>query len=665
MADESGTEQGDELTLEPAAAIIEKRRPKALWGVLAVVAVAAAALVVNAAGDDGPTAAPPLPVSLSAARAAAESGAVSADAMLAWIVYVAGEGLPALGGSGPAYRLDGAIDEAAFGRLVEALGIDGDITTQDGFWQARSSDGRYVETYADSSGSWWYTSRFGDDIAVGGGSDGSSGTTSNDTGADTGGACDADDCIDAPELKCDPDGSCEEPGWEPAPIEPPADLPSEEGARRAADDFLRSVGVDVDSGTLRIEGPYDGWYVTFEPSVDGIPVPAMTSSVTVGSRGAITSANGFLNEPVVVGDYPLIDTRAAIERLNAQVGSMGYDGVGAAREASAVDDAVGGTTGADPGTDAAPPDTASPLPPATVAEECETLEGAEICSGTGGDPGAVPGDVCSDFDVLPVEPTDGGTEGGTGGVAATEGCVLVPVPCEVTSSPGEEPVTDLACEAPEPGLPEYPEVEPTEVVLTEAELVLTMAPSTDGSSDTYLVPGYRFGNAEGHQAEVAAVSDDALAPPVTPDTIIPEPGDVPVRPSPGETPPEPGCDVAVEEDAAGTTHTMATCPPEPPPGDELVDGASLAPDQAPTIGVGYYVDLDLSCPVVVLGSSLWLPSDDAVGGWDTAAETHEGGTFTVLSDDVAQFVGDADGAKRAEFRRPGPAEDPCRPSARG
>ena len=99
-----------ELTLEPAT-VVRTRRPRALWAVLAAVGLAAGALVVTSAGDDG-TQRPGLPVALGSAIGRPVEGAMAADSMLAWITYVAGDDLPALGGEAPAYRLRGDVDEA-------------------------------------------------------------------------------------------------------------------------------------------------------------------------------------------------------------------------------------------------------------------------------------------------------------------------------------------------------------------------------------------------------------------------------------------------------------------------------------------------------------------------------------------------------------------------
>src|SRR5690349_4451296 len=97
MVDGTG---GPEVAELPQPARSSARR-RALWGALAVLAVAAGALAIVANDDSDP---PRLPIALGSgtpeSRSAAPTAGAAADmAMYAPIHYVAGDDLPVLGGS--------------------------------------------------------------------------------------------------------------------------------------------------------------------------------------------------------------------------------------------------------------------------------------------------------------------------------------------------------------------------------------------------------------------------------------------------------------------------------------------------------------------------------------------------------------------------------------
>jgi hypothetical protein len=655
MADGSGTTSGEELRLEPVHVGTRSRR-RALWGVLAVVAVVAGALVVASGGEDAEG--PRLPVALgSSGELAATAG--TADMSLAWITYVAGEGLPALGGEGPAYRLSGTADEARVRDLAEALGIDGDLTHDDGYWHIES-DGAVLEVYEDGGGSWWYSSSArmvveADTAPSGGGStDGAPGTGSTGCAPDAATECtfrlagepvpatssipescaaDGVDCA-AVTAVCEPGAVCDAP-VEPAPVEPtpPADLPSEGAARQIALGLLEATGMDLTDAKVTVDRPYDAWYVTVEPQIDGLPVTGWMASVGVGSRGAVTSASGTLARPERVGDYPLIDTHAAIDRLNEQQGLGGgpVPAIASDTPTDAITSEVNVATA-----DAPMPTTPCPADDpsctvmttgtavgeaqpttTTILESCKVQpDGSEVCEGSGSS-GSDPG-VCYEA-VPPV-----GDEGATETTVVGSECVIDPVPL------------------PGPGR--------TDVVLTEAERVLVLLGAVDGSGDSYLVPGYRFSNEDGAIVEVAAVADDSLAPTTIPETTIPDRTETTEVPEPPVT----TCEILVEDDGSGTTHTIQTCPPST--GDPVV----LEPGQTPEVGVGYYVDVDVECGAFLLGDQVWRHLVGDLPGWSFP---HEGGTFTLDSPEHGTFVGDAAAEKTATFELDTTGEG-CEPAPR-
>ncbi len=687
--DETGRPEGDELTLEPAT-VVRSRRPRALWGVLAAVAVATGALVVTSASDDG-SPRPGLPVAFGSAIGGGGEAAASADAMRAWITYVAGDDLPALGDDAPAYRLVGAVDEAQVRALADALGVAGDIVHEGPTWRVGDDEGS-LEVYESGGAQWWY-SVGGRGIEVDG--------SGSSTGVAGGEACDAADPADCGVTECPPNARCdyecpdhptttasarcvgpvppddvectEQDGcMEPVPLPveptPPADLPSEGEARAIALDLLAATGLDTDDAVVTVDGPYDAWYVTVEPRVDGVP-SGLIANVSVGSEGKVTNASGYLSTPERLGDYPVLDTRAAIARANAQL----TDGIGYGRDvgvATASGTDTGGTTGGAPDVGTAPANAAD--------DPCAPPEGAS--DGCGGTTGGDECEACDPIDDQPVSTVidcapDGsgcGTAGGTDGPDTTvvPGCKVQPdgseicevepgITCPQVAAPADEPVAAPECTPPlpdptDPPVP-LPEPEPLEVVLVDAEPALMLLAAVDGSTDAYLVPAYRFTDADGGRVDLPAVADESLATPPTTDTTVPDT----VEPDPVPVPEPQPCEVLEEQDASGTTHTVQ---PDPACGDE---------DLALELGVPYYVDVDNQCwnGTFALGGQVWRVDDEWVAEWGASmepGERYEGGMFTLDAPDHGSFVGDAAGTKVAEFRTLGPAEDIfCMPEPRG
>src|SRR3546814_4632253 len=76
-------------------------------------------------------------------------------------------------------------------------------------------------------------------------------------------------------------------------------------------------------------------------------------------------------------------------------------------------------------------------------------------------------------------------------------------------------------------------------------------PASDGSSDTYLVPGYRLTSDDGHLVDIPALPDDLLA-----DGSADESAPTVTQPATTDTGMEsPPCTLT-EEDSSGSTHTV-------------------------------------------------------------------------------------------------------------
>ncbi len=606
--DDTGRQDADELTLQPAT-LVRSRRPRALWAVLAAVGLAAGALVVTSAGDDG-AARPGLPVDLGSTAGRAEGAA--ADSMLAWITYVPGDDLPALGGEAAAYRLRGEVSEGQVRALAGALGVAGEVVHDGPTWTVSDDDGT-LEVVEDGGASWWYRTTADADAGSG-----SSGATPGTGGGDRCAVASDDvvvDCTVPPDPVPSPcvatdDGGCTTPACppgeactEPVPPDalvdcavdeggnvvdscpdrsgPPVDLPSDDEARSIALDLLAAAGLDVDEAIVTLEGPFDAWYVTVEPRLDGVP-SGLLADVTIGSGGVVIAAGGHLGTAERLGDHPRLDTRAAIERANAQQG-VAKDGVAQYQGAAT---ATGGTTGGDV--------------PVTTIPACKVQpDGRDICE---------------------IEPG---------------------ITCPQAAPPRDEPVSapeTLDC-TPPPARPvdPMPEPEPLEIVLVDAEPALLLLPANDGSRDAYLVPAYRFTDADGGRVDLAAVADESLTAPQTTVTEVPE---TPILPDPGGKPPvdpQPCGSPLVAEDDRSTTHTVQ-------PNPDCLD-----PEAA--IGVEYYVDV---LPIVhcnwisvEFGGRWWwadgIPTEEIMQ-W---SQPTEGGTLTLLDEGHAEFVGDAQRTKVA------------------
>jgi hypothetical protein len=281
------------------------------------------------------------------------------------------------------------------------------------------------------------------------------------------------------------------PPTEPVPTTspPPADvdLPGEDEATDIARDLLAATGADVDDAAVTAENLVSMWSITVEPRLDGRAAPGLAMYVGVGPEGRIESASGLLATPDELGDYPLIDTRAAVTRLNE---GWGFGGVVATDGPAAAAESGPAVAADQPATNEPAADGA----PRVAHDEADAIAGGAAPS-TGRAPGGGP-----EVSILPV-PADPG-------------------------DPGDVPVVE-------------PQPAPTEVEVTDAEVVLVTVPSWDDRG-TYLVPGYRFTAADDSQPTVPAVSDDVLEPPPAPETTD-ETG-VEIQPEPpvaSETPGDP------------------------------------------------------------------------------------------------------------------------------
>jgi hypothetical protein len=293
-------------------------------------------------------------------------------------------------------------------------------------------------------------------------------------------------CVPGPAVLC--------PAGAPILDEPLPGLPTEVEATAIATELLASAGVDVGGARTTASGGIAEWYVEVEPTLGGVQAPGLSSAVTVGVDGVVVSASGPVSPPDELGEYALLTTDEAIDRLNEAGSVWAADASGAAesRVAESAPDAVS--------------------EPGVAAEAGAPTTGTSQPRGKrhqGGVPTRPPsGPPMTPGTALPPDPTVADPDGPVTDLPAT------PTTVPRTTVPGDPgtPVTEPAVPPPgDPGGPVEPAPMPA-IVLTEAELVLIAVPSWDDTG-SYLVPGYRFTDATGVQATVAAVVDDALLPP--------------------------------------------------------------------------------------------------------------------------------------------------------
>jgi hypothetical protein len=277
--------------------------------------------------------------------------------------------------------------------------------------------------------------------------------------------------------------------------EPPVGVPTQAEAEQRATEYLVALGVDV--AALDVESYGDEWFasVTFSDGTDA-RAALREWSFGFGAEGVLDYASGWLAQAEPVGPYPLIDIDTAVARLND--GGYGYGGYYggliepgiAIAEAPPVDAAVGAP---------AEPEIAVDLPESDIAEP------------------------------EPEGSTDG-SEGSTETVIDEEPMPVEPMPVE--------PIEEM------------PEPEPIVMTLVDVQADLWWAWDVDGS--VWLLPAYRFIDAEGGWHVVPAVTDEFMIqtePEVFIGEPMPAPEPLPVNPEPAPEPdvPEP----IIEEPVTG------------------------------------------------------------------------------------------------------------------
>lgn len=346
---------------------------------LVFAASVASVAVVAGRGDDGTAVLEKLPIGAAgggdAAIADRQAAATSSEAMSliapVSMEYRLSGPLPELASTAPAYRLTAMVTVGDVKRLARALGLQGEVVEQPERFVVRSGE---VELAVERQpGLPWYlgqrlscpdspvSSDAGVSVKCAAAAAGSGEVRVLDDTAVMGitppvqamvpGAEPAVAMakpVTAPgfvpgEAPCPLDVGCGEP---PIPPVRPTDLPTRAAAEAQARALFTTLGVGLES--FELSDGFDAWYASVQPQVGGLSV-GWSTSATIGPKGQLRWASGFLATPERIGDYPLAGTTVGFERLKAGAAGGGWfayggDGTtsgGTALDTRAVPEAVG------------------------------------------------------------------------------------------------------------------------------------------------------------------------------------------------------------------------------------------------------------------------------------------------------------------------------------
>lgn len=202
------------------------------------------------------------------------------------IEYRLADDIDPMGGTGAAYRLDAVVDEAVVKKLAAAFGIDGPPKEQSGYWTVGDPSTKALQV--DAAGMF---------------------NVHDNTASQTAQASAA----------CSSDGRCDVPPSTAPPT--PANLPPDDAAKKAARELFERAGIDVEGSEVTVDrSDYNVW-VALHPSFDGAAVEGWGFVASFGDHAELQYASGSMARPSKIGDYPLVETKAAYERwTSATVG---------------------------------------------------------------------------------------------------------------------------------------------------------------------------------------------------------------------------------------------------------------------------------------------------------------------------------------------------------
>ena len=314
------------------------------WVVAAVVTaglVTGGVLVARGGGDPSPAVLPALDLGAAGQAAADASSAGGAaepapapgatepakrsgdrtDRPRLWppVTYKLGGPLPSLPDQARAWKVGDSVDAARVATLAAALGLHGQPKQEPSGWTVR--DGRRALVVHRLAGvPWSYGSGiFGTCVSRAGG-----GPYRPGAGIQ---------CLDPDAPVSNQPGATVRPVAPARPLRPPA-LPTRAEAERVARDLATRAGLDLKGASVRVTDGFATRTVTIAPAVGGAPTSGFSWTVSVGARGVVQHAFGYLATPEPADTYPLIGVEEGFERLkrSAPLGGILRPGVAPAVE---------------------------------------------------------------------------------------------------------------------------------------------------------------------------------------------------------------------------------------------------------------------------------------------------------------------------------------------
>ena len=260
------------------------------------------AAVLAACGGGGGARVPAVLPLLSSGAQSPSSGAETAEAQsVGGVDYRLGPSVPGLATDAVGYRMTSSASSARVARLAAALGLRGPITVGRSGWTV-SGAGEVLRVRRAGGLPWTLSSA----SAVGAGVSGCA--------------------VAAPGVTPGADGiSISDPAQAipteqgPVPICPSlkavAGLPSSTDAIKRAQAALEAAGLNLGGATTAVSGGSAQWDVTIDLTVAGVPVVGSPLSVSVGARGRIQAASGWVPEVAASSDYRLAGVTEGVQRL--------------------------------------------------------------------------------------------------------------------------------------------------------------------------------------------------------------------------------------------------------------------------------------------------------------------------------------------------------------
>jgi hypothetical protein len=288
-------------------------------------AAAGSAGAIEPAPAPGPTEPAPAP---GGTDPAGPAGGVDRSRLWPPVTYKLGGPLPRLPDRARAWKLGDTVDPARVATLAATLGLNGQPKEGPAGWTLR--DGRRALVVHKLAGvPWSYGTGIPGTCVVRPGGPYQPGA--------------AIQCLDpdAPVSNQPGPGVTGSPVAPARPFRPPV-LPSRAEAQRVARDLAARAGLDLNGADVRVTDSLAARTVTIAPAVGGMPTSGFSWSISVGAKGMVRYASGYLAVPEPADTYPLIGVQEGFERLKKTAPFGGILRPGAATPAIAPDPCPGG-----------------------------------------------------------------------------------------------------------------------------------------------------------------------------------------------------------------------------------------------------------------------------------------------------------------------------------